>query len=161
MFLGLLWCVATGHLKPARPLCDGRPFASPHFRRLAGRGALFCDFLCRWVLHFALSLIRCLTVQDATSCLMQSSLFECGRPFHGLSCLFITALLIQRSQSKLVQENQPVKYFDQTCFKTFSINTTICFQVEPMSLDWPLDPIARLDQSRLSSSPDGSIGEQQ
>ena len=32
-------------LKPVRPMCDGRPVASPLFRRQAGRGALFRGFL--------------------------------------------------------------------------------------------------------------------
>ena len=36
-------------------MCDGRPFASALFRRLAGRGALFRGFPFRWVLHFVLS----------------------------------------------------------------------------------------------------------
>ena len=113
----------------------------------------------RWVLHFALSLIRCLTVQDATSCPIGNSPFECGRPYCDLSCLFFTAPLLQRSQSILVQENQPVKDFDLTCFKTFPITATTCVQVGPMSLDWPLDPIAGFDQSRPSSSPDDFIDE--
>ena len=153
-------CCNGSSLKPARPLCDGRPFASPHIRRLAGRGAIFYSFPCRWVLHFALSLIRCQTVQDATSCPMENSLFECGCPYNDLSCLFFTALLLQRSQSILVQENQPVKDIDLTCFKTFPINTTTCAQVGPMSLNLPLDPIARFDHSRPSST-EGPNDEQQ
>ena len=32
-----------------------------------------------------------------------------------LRCLFFTALLLQRSQPMLVQENQPVKDIDLTC----------------------------------------------
>ena len=154
-------CCNGSSLKPPRPMCDGHPFASPLFRRLAGRGALFCGFPCRWVLHFALSFTRCLTVHDATSCPMENSLFERGRPNKWLACLFFTALLFQRSQSILVQENQPVKDIDLTCFKTFPIKATTCLQVVPMSLDWPLDPIARFDQSRPSSSPEDSIDEQQ
>ena len=162
VFLGFLVMCCNGlSLKPARPHCDGRFFASPLCRRLAGRGAFFRGFPFRWVLHFALSLIRCLTVQDATSCPMENSLFECGRPYDDLSCLFFTALLLQRSQSILVQENQLVKDFDLTCIKRFQIIATTCLQVGPMSLDWPLDPIARFDQSRPSCSPNDSIDEQQ
>ena len=37
----LMVCCNGSSLKPARPMCDGRRFASPLFRRLAGRGALF------------------------------------------------------------------------------------------------------------------------
>ena len=131
------------------------------FRRLAGRGAFFFrGFPFRWVLHFALSFIRCLTVQDATL-VPWRTLFACERPDNDLSCLFFTVLLLQRSQSMLVQENQPVKDVHLTCFKMFPIKATTCLQVGPMSLDWPLDPIARFDQSRPSSFPDDSIDEQQ
>ena len=49
-------------------MCDGRPFASPPSRRLAGRGAIFRGVPFRWVLHFVLSLTRCLTIHDVTSC---------------------------------------------------------------------------------------------
>ena len=80
-------------LKPARPLCDGRPFASPLFRRLAGRGALFRGFPFRWVLHFVLSLTRSVIVHDAASCSREDS----------LSCLCFTALWLQQSQSILVR----------------------------------------------------------
>ena len=50
-----------------------------------------------------------------------------------------------------------VKDTELICFKTFSIKATTCLEVEPMSLDWPLDPIARFDQFRPSSSSDDSI----
>ena len=90
-------------------MCDGRLFASPLFRRLAGRAALFRGFLVRWVLHFALSLTRCLTVHNATSCPMENSPHECGRSYDDLSCLFFTALMLQQSLSILVQENPTVK----------------------------------------------------
>ena len=43
----------------------------------------------------------------------------------------------------LVQENQPVKEIDLTCFKTFPIKATTCLQVVPMSLNLLLNPIAR------------------
>ena len=46
----LVKCCNGSSLKPARPMCDGRPFASPLFCRLAGRGALFRGFPFRWVL---------------------------------------------------------------------------------------------------------------
>ena len=82
-----------------------------------------------------------------------SSIHECGRPYDTMSCLFFTALWLQQSQSILMQEIQPAKDIDLTCFKTFPIKATTCLQVRPMSLDWPVDPIARFDQSRPSSSP--------
>ena len=50
----LVKCCNRSSLKPARPMCDGRPFASPLFRRLAGRGALFRGFPFRWGLHLVI-----------------------------------------------------------------------------------------------------------
>ena len=41
----LLKCCNGSSLMPARPMCDGRPFASPLFRRLAGGGAFFQLFV--------------------------------------------------------------------------------------------------------------------
>ena len=76
-------------------------------------------------------------------------------------CLCFTALGLQQSQSTLVQENLPAKDIDQTCFKTFPIKATTCLQVGPMSLDWPVNPTARFDQSRPSSSLEDPNDEQQ
>ena len=154
-------CCNGSSLKQVRPMCDGCPFASPLFRRLAGRGAPFRGFPFRWALHFVLSLTRCLTVHDATSCSNEDSLYECVRTCETLSCLFFTALWLQRSQSILTQEHRPAKDIELTCFKTFPTKTTTCLQVGAMSLDWPVDPIARFDQSRPSSSPEDPNDEQQ
>ena len=93
-------------------MCDGRSFAPlPHrfFAAWRVEAPFSRGFLFRWVLHVVLSLSRSVIVYDATSCSMENSLFECGRPKNDLSCLFFTALLLHRSQSMLVQENQPVK----------------------------------------------------
>ena len=136
-------CCNGSSLKPARPMCDGRPFVSPLFRRLAGRGALFRGFPFRWVLHIALSLTRSIIVHVATPYSRENPLSEYSRPCDNLSCLCFTALWLQQSQSMLVQEIQPAKDIDLTCFKTFPIKATACLQVGPMSLDWPVDPIAR------------------
>ena len=61
----------------------------------------------------------------------------------------------------LVQEIQSAKGFDLTCFKTFPIKATTCVQVGPMSLDWPVNPIARYDISRSSSSTEDHTCDQQ
>ena len=98
-------------LKPAQPMCDGRPFASQLVRRLSGRGALFRGFPCRWVLHFVISLTRSVIVHDAASCSREDSLYECGRPRDTMSCLFFTSLWLQRCQSILVQDIQPANFF--------------------------------------------------
>ena len=42
----LMKCCSGFSLKPARPMCDGRPFASPLFRRHSGRGPFFSRFPC-------------------------------------------------------------------------------------------------------------------
>ena len=154
-------CCNGSSLKPARPMCDGRPFTSPLFRRLAGRGALFGGFPFRWVLHFVLFLTRSVIMHDATSCSREDSLYERVGPCDTLSCFFFSALWLQRSQSILVQEIQSAKDIDVTCFKTFPIKAATCLQVGPMSLDWPVDPFARFDQSRPSSSPEDPIVDQQ
>ena len=124
-------------------LCDGRPFASPLFRRLAGRGPSFRGFPFRWALQFALSLDRCLTLQDAAPCYRKDSLYECGRPHDTLSCLFFTALWLRQSQSVLTQVQQ-TNDIDLTCYKTLPTKSVTCLQVEPMSLEWPAAPPARI-----------------
>ena len=70
----------------ARPMCDGCPFASSPFCRLAGRGPSFRGFPFRWAIQFVLALARCLTLQDAAPCHSEDSLYECGRPHDTLSC---------------------------------------------------------------------------
>ena len=81
-------------------MCDGRPVASPLFRRLAGRGAFFCGFPFRWVLHFVVYLIRGVALHDSTS--WEDSLDECGRPCDPLSCLLFSALWLRCNQPLLV-----------------------------------------------------------
>ena len=115
----------------------------------------------RWVLHFVLFLTRCVIVHDAASCSREDSLYECERTCEALSCLFFTALWLQSNQSILVQETQSAKDIDLTCFKTFPIKAATCLQVGSMSLDWPVDPFARLDHSRSSISPEVPSDEQQ
>ena len=90
VFLVFLMVCCNGFcLKPTRSMCGGHPSASPLFRRLAGRGAFFCGFPFRWVLHFALSLTHSVIVRDTTSYSVKDSLFECGRPCDTMSYLFL------------------------------------------------------------------------
>ena len=121
----------------------------------------FRGFPFRWVLHFALSLTRSVLLHDAASCSREDSPCERVGPCDTLSCFFFSALWLQRSQSLLVQEIQSAKDIDMTCFKTFPIKAATCLQVGPMSLDWPVDPIGRLDQSSPSSSPEDPNKEHQ
>ena len=83
----------------------------------------------------------------ATPCSREDPLSEYSRPCDNLSCLCNTALWLQQSRCTFL-----------TCFKTFPIKATTCLQVGPMSL---VDPIARFDQSRPSSSPEDPNDEQQ
>ena len=100
-------------------------------------------------------------MHDATSCSREDSLYQCGRPCDALSCLFFSALWLQGNQSILVLETQSAKHIDLTCFKTFPIKATICLQVGPMSLHWPVDPSARFDDSRSSLFPEVPSDKQQ
>ena len=128
------------------------------FRRLAGWGAFFRGFPFRWVPRFVYYLFdsQC----NRISLPGRFSMWTCG-PCDTLSRFFFSALWLQRSQSLLVQEIQSAKETDLTCFKTFPIKGATCLQVGPMSLDWPVDPYARFDQSRPSLSPEVPNDEQQ
>ena len=86
-------------------MCDGCTLASPLFRRLAGRGFPFSVVSLSngfYILRFFLT--RCLTVQDVIPCSGEVLPYECDHSCHTKSCLFFTALWLQRSQSILVQE---------------------------------------------------------
>ena len=102
-------CCNRSSLKPERPKCEGRPFASPLFRRLAGRGPFFRGFPFRWALQWTVSLARCLTFT--------------------MSCLFFTALWLHRSQSVLLQGNQPANDIDLICYKTLPTKSVTYLQV--------------------------------
>ena len=117
----------------ARPMCDGRPFASSPFRHLGCRDSSFRGFPFRWASQFAFSLARCLTLQDAAPCYREDSLYECGRPHDTLSCLFFTALWLGQGQSILTQVQQ-TNDIDMTCYKTLPTKSATCLQVGPMSL---------------------------
>ena len=156
----LLMCCNVLSLKPTRPMCDGRPIASPLFRRLAGRGAFLRGFPFRWVLHFVFFSTRSVALHDSPSCYREDSLDECERPCDTLFCLLFSALWLRCNYSILVQETQSVKDPDLTCFTTFPFNAVTCLLVGPMSLDWPVDPFARSDLSRSTLPPEIPRGEQ-
>ena len=126
-------------------MCDGRPLASPLFRRLAGRGTFFCGFPFRWVLHFVFYLFRGVAL----------------RPCDPLSCLLFSALWLRCNQVSLIQETHSAKDLDLTCSTTFLFRHTTCLQVGPMSLEWPVNPFGRFDSSRSSLPPEVPSGEQQ
>ena len=139
-------CYNGSSLMQVRPMYDGRPFASLLFRRLAGRGAFFSA-----VSLFGISLTRCLTVYDAVSCSMEDPLYECGRPHDTMSSLFSTALWLQRSQSILVQEIQPAKDINLTCYKTLPTKAITGLPMEFIFLEWPVALPPECEQSYPSS----------
>ena len=157
----LLRCCNTFSLKPTGSMCDGRPLASPFFRRLAGRGAFFCGFPFRWILHFVFYLIRGVALHESPSCSREDPLDECGRPCDPLSCLLFSALWLRCNQSLLVQETRSAKDLDLTCSTAILFCDATCHQVGPMSLDWPVDPHGRFHSSRSSLPPDVPSGVRQ
>ena len=138
-------------LRVARPMCDGRPFASSPFSRVAGRGPSFCGFPLWWTTQIATSVVRCLTLKDSAPRYRKDPLYECGRPHDTLSYLFFTALWLRQSQSILTQAQQ-TNDTDTTCYKTLLTNSVTCLQVVPMSLVWRVAQPAGFGQSSLSPS---------
>ena len=147
-------CYNGFSLKPTSLRCDGRSFASPLLRRPAGRGAFFCGFLIRWVLHFAFSLIRGVAMHESSSCSREDALGDCGRPCDPLSCFLFTALWLRCSQSFVVQETSSAQDAALTCFLTSLFGVVIRIPIGPMSLVWLVSPFDRFANSCLSLPPD-------
>ena len=147
-------CYNGFSLKPTGLMCDGCSLASPFFRRLAGRGAFFCGFQFRWILHFVFHLISCVAFHESSSCSKGDSLGDCGRPCDPLSCLLFTALWLRCSQTLQVHEIPSTKDVDLTCTVTSLFRAVTCLPIRPMSLDWNVHPFGRSDSSRASLPPD-------
>ena len=78
-------------LRIARPMCDGRPFASSPFRRLGSRGPFFfCGVTRWWFIRIAVYLCRCMPLHDPVP-YRESVHASCGRPFDMTSCFFHSA----------------------------------------------------------------------
>ena len=138
------WSVATGHLSSQKGNLDGRPFASPLFRRLAGRGPFFRGFPFRWALQLTVSLARCLT--------------------YTMSCLSFIALWPHRSQSAMLQEIQPAKDICLICCKTLPTKSVTCSQVGPCPLSGrrvylqdPTNPALHLPMKIYSTNNEGTL----
>ena len=128
----LVKCCRRSSLKPARPMCDGRSFASPlFFNRLAGQGPFFCGFPLRWVLCIALYAALC--SGERSSVRMRSPMRH-----------FVQSILTQVQQTKDI---------DLTCYKTLQTKSVTCLQVRPMSIEWP---VALFEESDLPSIPPNS-----
>ena len=133
-------CYNGFSLKPTGLMCDGRSFASPFLRRLAGRGAFFCGFLVRWVLRFVSHLVRGFTLREWLSGSRESPLSDCDRPCDPLSCLLFTALWLRCSQTLVMQETSLAQDAELTCSLTSLFEVVTCLPIGPMSLVWPASP---------------------
>ena len=139
------FCKLVIRLRIARPMCYGRPFASPLFRRLAGRGSSFRGFPFWWAMRFALSPARRLTLHDSVPRNREGSQYQCSRTHDTLYCLFCTALWLGQGQSVLKQIQQ-TNDIDMTCCKILPTKSVTCLQVGPVA------PLGRADHSSLSPS---------
>ena len=138
-------------LKPARTGCDGRSFASPLDCRMAGRGALFRGFPFRWGLHIVLSLVHSVSLRVMKARSEEDHLNECIRPCDNAADFFFTAIWLQRSRSKLIQDIQPARNLDMTCHNALISEVTTCSKMEHLFLEWPMDLIAGSSLSRPCS----------
>ena len=125
------------------------PFRLLAFLPPAESRRLFPRFPFRWVLH-VFSLTRRVIVHCATPCSREGSLYEWWRPCDALSCFFLFLFCSFRTTNP------------HWCRRpSLQIKATTCLQVVPMSLEWPVDPLARSDFSRSSLPPEVPSGEQQ
>ena len=134
----LMMCCDRSFVKPtiwlrtARPLCDGRPFASSPFRRLASRGRPFRGFSAWWSMQIAIHLARCLTYHDSVPRDREGSQNQCSHPHDNLSCYFYTSLWSCQCQSTLTQ-TQRSDEIDMACYRILPVDSITCSQVGPMS----------------------------
>ena len=94
----------------ARPMCDGRPFASSPFRRLASQGLFF-------------------SLRHSDSVAL--------RPYDTLTCYFHSAIWHGKSQSILTQ-TQRSSELNMVCHRVTPFCPSTCLPVGPVSLGWPL-----------------------
>ena len=157
----LLMCNNTFSLKPTGVICEGGIFASPLFSPPGGPRLLFCGFPFRWVLHFVVLLIRGVIVYDAAICSRDDSLYECGRTCEALFCLFFTACGFRATNTYWCRRPSQRRISISLVSRRSRSKLPHGYKWHPCSLDWPVDPIARFDQSRPSSSPEDTNDEQQ
>ena len=78
IFCDKSFCKPDIWLRMARPLCDGRPFASSPFCRLANRGPSLRGFPVWLTMQLATYLARCLNIQDSVPCYREGSQHQCS-----------------------------------------------------------------------------------
>ena len=146
-------------LRIARPMCDGRPFASSPFRHLASRGLLFlCSFPLRWPFQNAIFLGTSLSPCNQVSYCEGIVETQCSCPYDTLSCYFHTVLWLGKCQSILTQ-TQHSSESDMASYRIFHVDSLTCSEVGPMSLEWQLAPQGGLVQSHHSMPQEDANGE--
>ena len=79
-----------------------------------------------------------------------------GGPYDTISSLFFIAQWLQRSQSLLVQEVQPAKDIDLTCYNTLPTTTIKCLPMGSIFLEWLVALLPECEQSCHSLSHEDS-----
>ena len=123
-------------------------FASPLFRRLAGRGSFFRGFPFRWALQFVFSLPD---LTGRSTLLQERSLVRKRSPSRHLVVPFLHCL-VASAKSIHIDAGKQTNDIDLTCYKTLPTKSVTCLQVEPMSLEFLVAPPEGSHQSSLSTS---------
>ena len=145
-------------LRIARPMCDGRPFASSLFRRLAIRGLFFLGgALILWPLQVAIYLCIRLFPNDHVPHRWKTNQIRCKRPYDTLTCHLHTATWLGRSQSILTQLEHISKPED-VCCRVSPLSLTICWPMEPDFFEWPLiQPEGPMQAEHAPSREDANV----
>ena len=117
-------------------MCDGRSLASPLFRRLAGRGPFYRGFSFPWSLQFVLTLLRCLTSQDATPGSREDICTNAAA--RAIPCRASSLLPCGFGRVNPLTQVQQTNDIDLICSKTVPTKAVACLHVGPMSLAWPV-----------------------
>ena len=140
-FILLMMCCVILFVKQAirlrisRPLCDGCPFASSLFCRLAGRGLFFlCGVLLWWLLQVAFYLCRRQSTRDHVPRCGDITETQRSRPYGTTTCYLHTAILLGKSQSMLTQVEHSSEP-DLVCHRISPFSSTTCCPAGPMSLE--------------------------
>ena len=114
-------------LRVARPMCDGRPFASSPLRRLTSRGLFFlCGVHLLWQ-----------SLHDHVPRFMEITQTQCSRPYGTTTCYLHTAIWLGKCQCILTQVQRSSEP-DMVCHRVSPFSPTNCLPAGPMSLEWPL-----------------------
>ena len=129
-------------LRIARPMCDGRPFASSPFRHLASRGLFFlCGVPFWWLLQVAFHLCRRLSLHDQVPREREITQTQCSRPYGIASCYVHNTIWLGKCQFILAQVQHSSEP-DMVCHRVSPFSPTTC---------WPAGPFLPLTGSTRST----------